>query len=215
MKSVATDTVADRHRSVSGMHVKVAYYSRKGTTEGLASLVAEGIRSRGHDVAMVPIKHLRRPGFLGAGRASMKEKEMELANDAGDFDLGDADIIILGGPVFAGKVNPFTRTFVKRATGLEGKVGGVFISCASSPSDGVALLDQLAQLVSAKGLEVRGRLVGSVKVRDRYPQLAEAFVAEVLDLDHAEIGGDGDPGDYEGADDAGDGGGNGGDGDGE
>ncbi len=192
MKSVTTDTVADRNRSVSGMRVKVAYYSRKGTTEGLCGMVAEGIRSRGHDVIMVPIRHLKRPGFLGAGRASIKEMEMELANEDGDYDLGDADMIILGGPVFAGKVNPYTRTFVKRARGLEGKVGGVLITCASGPSDGVALVDQLAQLASARGLEVRGRLVGSRKDRDRYPQLAEAFVAEVLDPDRGETGGDGE-----------------------
>jgi multimeric flavodoxin WrbA len=192
LKSVTIDTLADRHRSVRGMRVRVAYYSRKGITEGLSGMVAEAIRSRGHDVTMVPIRHVKRPGFLGAGRASMKEMEVELANDDGDYDLGDADMIILGGPVFAGKVNPYTRTFVKRARGLEGKVGGVLITCASGPIDGVALVDQLAQLASAKGLEVRGRLVGSRKVRDRYPQLAEAFVAEVLDLDRAETAGDGE-----------------------
>ncbi len=163
------------------MHVRIVYYSRKGTTEGLAGLVAEGISKRGHQVTMVPVKHVKRPGFLGAGRASMTEKEMELANDEGDYDLGDADLIVVGGPpIFAGKVNPFTRTFLARATGMEGKPGGVFICCASKPADGEQLVKELEALVSAKGLQVRGRLVGSNKVRDQYPQLAEEFVASVL-----------------------------------
>ncbi len=163
------------------MHVRIAYYSRKGTTKGLAGMVAEGITKRGHQVTMVPVKHVRKPGFLGAGRASMTEKEMELANEEDDYDLGDADLIIVGGPIFAGKVNPFTRTFLARATGMDGKPGGVFICCASKPADGEELVKELEALVSAKGLRVRGHLVGSRTVKEQHPQLAEEFVARVLD----------------------------------
>lgn len=194
------------------MHVKIAYYSRKGTTEGLANMIAKRIEKRGHQVTMVPIKHVKRPGFLGAGRASMKEMEMDLANDEADYDLGDADLVVVGGPIFAGKVNPFTRTFIGRARGLEGKQGGVFICCASSPSEGEPLVQQLVDLVATKGLRARARLVGSNKVREEYQRLADTFVGDLLDTAPAEVGGDADDGGSEGAGDDGGDGGDGGDG---
>ncbi len=209
LNSVVIVTPSRRLRAVTQMHVKIAYYSRKGTTEGLAGMVAKGIRGRGHQVTTVPIKHRKKPGFLGAGRASMTEREMDLANVEADYDLGDADLIVVGGPIFAGKVNPYTRTFLGRASGMEGKPGGVFISCASKPSDGEVLVNQLVDLASAKGLRVRAKLVGSNKVRDQYQHLADTFVADLLDTAPAEVGGDA----ADNGDDGGDGdGGNGGDG---
>ena len=162
------------------MHVKIAYYSRKGHTDKLAGMVAEGIQAKGHRVTMVPIKHVKRPGFLGAGRASVMEKEMELANVEGDYDLGDADMVIVGGPIFAGRVNPFTRTFLSRAKGMEDKPGGVFICCASKPADGEGLVKELEGMVSGKGLEVRAHLVGSDKVKEEHPRLAAEFVAQLF-----------------------------------
>jgi hypothetical protein len=194
------------------MHVKIAYYSRKGTTEGLAGMVAKGIQGRGHRVTLVPIRHAKRPGFLGAGRASMTEREMDLANVGGDYDLGDADLIVVGGPIFAGKVNPFTRTFLGRVRGMDGKPGGVFICCASKPSDGERLVEELVALASDRGLRVRARLVGSNKVRDKYQHLADTFVAQLLDTAPAEVGGDVDnvSGDGEDRNGSGEDGGNGG-----
>jgi menaquinone-dependent protoporphyrinogen IX oxidase len=186
------------------VHVKIAYYSRKGTTKGLAEMVAKAIQGRGHHVTMVPIRHVKKKGFLGAGRASQKMQEMELANDEVDFQLGDADLVIVGGPIFAYKVDPYTRTFLKRASGLEGKPGGVLITCGARPKDAQDYMNEMVGLVSAKGLRVRARLLGSNKLRDEYQAMAEQFAADVLDTAPAEVGGDS-------ADDAGD---DGGDGDG-
>ena len=162
------------------MHVRIAYYSRKGTTEGLAGMVAEGLRGRGHRVTMVPVRHVKRAGFIGAGRASLKGGEMELANDEADYDLGDADLVVLGAPIFAGRVDPYTRTFVGRASGMEGKPGGVFVTCAAGPDDKDAYLDRIEDLAASKGLQVRARMFGSRKLRERYAQLAGAFVDQLV-----------------------------------
>jgi menaquinone-dependent protoporphyrinogen IX oxidase len=184
------------------MHVKIAYYSRKGTTKGLAEMVAKAIQGRGHRVTIVPIEHVKKKGFLGTGRASQKMQDMELANDEADYQLGDADLVIVGGPIFAWKVDPYTRTFLKRASGMEGKPGGVLITCGARPEDAQEYMNEMVELASAKGLQVRARLLGSNKLRDEYEAMAEQFAADVLDAAPAEIGGGS-------ADDAGGDGGNG------
>jgi len=194
--------------------IRIAYYSRKGSTEGLVNKVVPRLRDRGHVVTTVPIRHRKRPGFLSAGRSSIKEEEVELENAEGDYDMSGAGMVILAGPIFAGRVNPWTRTYIKRVTGLEGKDGGVMITCASKPTDAEALVKELADLASARGLQVRARLAGSRKLVAEYDRLADGFVHQLLDLDHAEVGspdgaetgdeGDGDGGDGGDGDDGGD-----------
>ncbi|UCC92680.1 MAG: flavodoxin family protein [Thermoplasmata archaeon] len=167
------------------MRVVVVYYSRKGTTEGLAGMVAEGFRKRGHLVEMVPIRHSKRLGFIQTGRASVTKRDMELVNEDSDYDLTEADVVVIGGPIFASNVNPYTRTYIQRARGLEGKPGGVFICCYSKAKMGRGLVDRLAEMAEEKGLRVMGRLVGSTSLREEYPRMADEFAGQVLEgLDH-------------------------------
>ncbi len=196
------------------LDVRIVYYSRKGSTERLAGMVAEGFRSLGHEAMTVPIRHVKRPGFLSAGRMSMKDQEVELANDEADYDLGMTDIIIIGGPVFAGRVNPYTKTYLRRVSGLEGKPCGVFITCDSRTEDADGYVRELAEVASQRGLVVRSRMIGSRKAMERFQAMARSFVEEVLGVDSHEIGGESDDGGGNGDDgDGGDGdGGDGGDG---
>jgi hypothetical protein len=89
-------------------------------------------------------------------------------------------MVIVGGPIFAGKVNPFTRTFLARAEGLEGKPAGVFITCKSGPEDASDYIASITRLATHRGLHVRGDLAGSTKVRDQYDRLSRAFVEGLL-----------------------------------
>jgi menaquinone-dependent protoporphyrinogen IX oxidase len=165
------------------MLVSIAYYSRKGSTDGLAGLVAEEFRSRGHEVTLVRIKHTKKPGFFKAARTSIKHEDVELVNAESDFDMSPAELVVIGGPIFAGNVNPFTRAYLSRVTGLEGKPGGVFICCANKPEDAGDYIKELTKLASDQGLEVKANMVGSKRVKDHYPDLAKAFVEELLTLD--------------------------------
>lgn len=68
-------------------------------------------------------------------------------------------------------------------------------------------MDELETLARGYGLDVKGKLVGSRRVRTEYPGLARTFVGGVLGERYAEVGADdGDDGDDDGGD--------GGDGDG-
>lgn len=163
------------------MLVSIAYYSRKGTTDGLARMVAEEVRRRGHEANMVRIKHVKRPGFLKAARMSIKQMEdVELNNVEADLDMSSADMVVIGGPIFAGNVNPFTRTFLAKAKGLEGKPAGIFICCSSKPDDTVEYIEMLTKMANDRGLQVKGSLVGSTKVKDQYAKLSKAFVEDLL-----------------------------------
>jgi menaquinone-dependent protoporphyrinogen IX oxidase len=163
------------------MRVGIAYYSRKGTTDALAGLVAGELRERGHEVDMVRIKHVKRPGLLKVARMSTKRMDdVELDNVEADLDMTSADMVVIGGPIFAGNVDPFTRTYLARAKGLEGKPAGVFICCRSGPDDAGGYIEMLTKLATERGLLVKGSLAGSTKVRDQYDQLSKAFVDELL-----------------------------------
>ncbi len=191
--------------------IRVAYYTRKGATEGLVAKVVARLRERGHVVTTVQISHKKRPGFLSAGRSSIKEEVVELANAPGDFDMSGAGMVVIAGPIFAGRVNPWTRTYVGRVTGLDGKAGGVIITCASKPVDAAGLVKELADLAAGRGLLVRARLAGSRKLMDEYDRLADEFVHKLFDLGHAETwspegdetGDEGDGGDGDGDGDGG------------
>ena len=190
------------------MNISVVYYSRKGTTEGLAEMVAGKARSLGHEVSMVPIRHKRRPGFFKAATSARKGQLMELDNTATDLDLALADMIFLGGPVFAGHINPFMRSFLDRAKGLEGKDAAVFITCASPQGDAGGYIAQLRSLAEERGLSVQAELIGSRKLQAEYPAMARNFVLEALGVPAPAVEGDGE-------DTGGDPDGDGGEGDGD
>jgi flavodoxin len=190
------------------MNVRVVFYSRKGTTQGLAKLVSDEVRGYGYETTSTTIQHVKRPGFFGASKTADWEKIPDIANAEEDFDLAPAEVIFIGGPVFNGRVTAYVKAFLEKASGIEGKPVGVFICCASPPDEGQKYVEELEELVKGYGLDVKARLVGSRKVRTEYPNLARDFVGEVLGQRYTEIGGD-DGGDDDGGD------GNGGDGNGE
>lgn len=162
------------------MNVSVVYYSRKGATEGLARMVAGEARSMGHEVSVVPIMHLKRPGFFKAATSARKGQPMEIANPAGDLDLTTADMVFLGGPVFAGQMNAFMGSFLERAKGLEGKNAAVFITCASPRESAGEYIAQLRSMAEGRGLSVQAELIGSRQQEGDYGRMARDFVARAL-----------------------------------
>ena len=192
------------------MNVRVVFYSRKGTTQGLAKLVSDEVRGYGYETTSTAIQHVKRPGFFGAAKTSDWERIPDIANPEEDFDLAPTDVLFIGGPVFNGRVTAYVKAFLDRASGMDGKPAGVFICCASPPEDGEKYVQELEELARGYGLDVKAKLVGSRKVRSEYTELARTFVGEVLGERYTEIGGgDGDE------DEGGDGDGGDGDGDGE
>jgi len=90
------------------MRKLVAYYSRTGNTKFVAEKIVEQLDA---DLCEVVDKKNRKGKliFLTGGFAAMREKltEIEVTNSVEDYDL-----VVVGSPVWAGKISPAIRTFL-------------------------------------------------------------------------------------------------------
>jgi len=162
------------------MEVAIVYYSRTGNTQALADLLAEELRAREHSVRLVPISHSREPGFFGCLRIASGQREASICNPDTELDLSGADVVVVGGPVWAGRPAPYVRTYLDRARGLEGKPAGVFVSCNSESHRAEAFAPPMAEHAASRGLEVKASLTASRKDRGRHREMARAFLDELL-----------------------------------
>ena len=92
------------------MKTLVAYYSRSGNTRFVAQKIAEGLNA---DLCEIVDKKNRNGkwGFLTGGYSAFREKqtEIEVKKSVDAYDL-----VIVGSPVWAGKITPAIRTFLVR-----------------------------------------------------------------------------------------------------
>ena len=92
------------------MRKLVAYYSRTGNTKFVAEKIADQLNAETCEV----IDKKNRKGkliFLTGGYAALREKltDIEVTKTIDDFDF-----IIVGSPVWAGKIAPAIRTFLAK-----------------------------------------------------------------------------------------------------
>ena len=92
------------------MKKMVAYYSRSGNTKFVAEKIADKLNAETCEV----IDKKNRKGkliFLTGGYAALREKltEIEVTKTINDYDF-----IIVGSPVWAGKIAPAIRTFLAK-----------------------------------------------------------------------------------------------------
>jgi NAD(P)H dehydrogenase (quinone) len=138
--------------------VLIAFYSRSGVTEALASVVAEGARAAGADVRMRRARELvsaevmaKAPGWREAAEAMNAKYEAPTEADA-----EWADAIVFGGPTRFGAVASELKAYIDSLGGLwfqgklNGKAGSVFGS-SSTPHGGnestlISLYNPLAHL---------------------------------------------------------------------
>ncbi len=138
--------------------VLIAFYSRSGVTEALASAVAEGARAAGADVRMRRARELvsaevmaKAPGWREAAEAMNAKYEAPTEADA-----EWADAIVFGGPTRFGAVASELKAYIDSLGGLwfqgklNGKAGSVFGS-SSTPHGGnestlISLYNPLAHL---------------------------------------------------------------------
>jgi flavodoxin len=113
------------------MSIGIVYYSRTGNTRAAAHLLAEKLRTQNPSVDLIEIEAVKRPGFLAAGRAAMKEKELPIKNP--NFDLGKYETLIVGSPTWADCCSPFIKTFFSSAKNIKGKNAVLFITGGGKP----------------------------------------------------------------------------------
>ena len=162
------------------MEVVIAFYSRTGNTQAMADLLEEEARQRGHTVRLVQIAHDRKPGYFGCLGLASGRKDADIANTESELDLGGADLVILGAPVWGGRFAPFVRTFLERAKGREGKPAGVFVSCGSTIDRASRFAPEMGEYASSMGLAVKSTMCASRKDRQMHREIGRAFLDELL-----------------------------------
>jgi len=90
------------------METLVVYYSRTGNTQFVAEKIAENL---GVETCEVMDKKNRKGklNFLKSGYESIREKLTEIEVNK---KIDDYDFVIIGSPVWAGKIPPAIRTFL-------------------------------------------------------------------------------------------------------
>ena len=109
------------------MKTAIIFYSRTGNTRHVAQILGEKLRGKKTDVDVIEIKEEKRLSYLKAGYIGLKQKELPIKNT--DVDLKKYDIIILGSPIWAGKLCPYLKTFLRQAKNVKGKTTAVYITC--------------------------------------------------------------------------------------
>jgi flavodoxin len=92
------------------MRTLVAYHSRTGNTRFVAEKIAEQLGAETCEVVDKK-KRTGRLGFLTSGYAATRKKltDIEVSKPIDNYDL-----IIIGSPVWAGKITPAIRTFITK-----------------------------------------------------------------------------------------------------
>lgn len=115
------------------MKTAVVYYSMMGNSRYVAQKVAEAL---GADmIPLTPVKAYPDSGFrmfFWGGKSAVMGEKPKLEPYA--FDASAYDLVILGGPVWAGTFAPPLRTFMaENRNGLQGKRVAAFFCCSGGP----------------------------------------------------------------------------------
>ena len=107
------------------MKILVVFYSRDGHTKRAAEIIAESLNA---DIDKIEDKKSRKGiiGFLRAGYDATRGKTTDI-----NFSKkpADYDVIILGGPVWNGRITPAVRTYLlKNKESIKKSV--FFVTCA-------------------------------------------------------------------------------------
>jgi len=158
------------------MKTLVVYYSRSGTTKNVAETIARRLRAEIEE--LVPIKgYAGFFGFLRGGfQASFKATPVirDLKTDPSAFEL-----LVIGTPVWASKIAPPVRTFIKNHKSKFKKVACFCTSgsVAGSLKDGNALVE-MAEYCGIKPVATAG-FQQKMAAEKNFAQKLDEFLKEI------------------------------------
>ena len=117
------------------MRALIVYHSRTGVTEKLMRAVGEELEHSGHRVEYHKLEPARPLGYFGAGWAALKRREAELKADP-PKTLRTYELVIVAGPVQAGKTSAELNTFLNNMPDGIGRRFGVFATMGGGNAEG-------------------------------------------------------------------------------
>ena len=163
------------------MKIGIVYYSRTGNTRKAAHLLEEKFKKGDTEVDLIEIEHVKRPGFLTAGRSAMKQEEVPIKNT--DFDMKKYDILIIGSPTWAGNPSPFVKGFMNKAENIKNKKIAVFSTCSGSIDNREKFNKAIKNNLQNLGLETIDKYLALQMKKDQIidgEQNIDGFVNTVL-----------------------------------
>lgn len=122
--------------------ILVGYYSKTGTTEEMAELIAEGMEESDHDV----------------------EVDLREIEDVDVDSLPEYDGIVLGSPTYYGQpaaeIKKFLDESIRHHGDLEGRVGGAFSSSANTAGGNETTIMSLLEALLIHGIVIQGMADG-------------------------------------------------------
>jgi flavodoxin len=151
--------------------ILIAYYSLSGNTERVARDLAARL-----DADVLELRELKnRRGFLGhlgAAFDSMRERSGLLGHL--DRSAGDYQLTIIGSPIWAGKITPAVRTYLKT---IRGSVRNVAFFTTSGSTDVARVAPRMARLAGAEVLATAGFTQSDLREAARYESRMNDFIA--------------------------------------
>jgi flavodoxin len=122
------------------MKALVIFYSRTGTTKKVAESISSALRCDVEEI--IDPKNRSGPiGYLKSGRDAMMKKIAKI--DRAKRDPADYDTIIIGTPVWAGRMTPAIRTYIMR---YGEHLPNVAFFCTQGGSGGENTLAEMSEL---------------------------------------------------------------------
>jgi len=130
------------------MNPMIIYHSHTGTTRSVAKQVHAACGGRLVEVTLkerhsAPVAYLS--GLIGAFRHRQIPIEPER------IDVSDADILVIGTPVWGRRPTPAVATAVGALEGCSGKNAVIFATCKGAPGDALAVL---RGILGSRGVKV-------------------------------------------------------------
>jgi len=152
------------------MKTLVVYYSRSGTTRTVAKQLAQLLDA---DVEEIQDSSSRKGpiGFMRSGYQALNERKASIGKPV--RNPGDYDVVIVGTPIWAGRVSSPVRTYLEQARGNV-RSGAFFYTSGSGEYPSV--LGEMAQIVGCKSravIGVTGKQVSSGDVSGLLAAFAE------------------------------------------
>jgi hypothetical protein len=142
------------------MKILIAYYSRTGGTEKLASAIQKEFGKRGHAVDVEKIVPIKEHGFWGWSYIRMIKGECPIQPIL-IKDVSGYDAILIGSPNWTRLALPVAR-YLKQVQGLKYKTVGFFSTTAAPPAlEWYILSAYLLDLTFSRAVEERGGRIKS------------------------------------------------------
>jgi flavodoxin len=151
------------------MKAIIVYYSRTGRSEKAAMAVKAALSSAGIDTELEKINPLKTKGHIKNAFMSLLRREVPILNV--NLDVSMYDLIIIGGPVWAGSTAAPLNSYLEDIHGISGKKAAAFVTMAAF--GGNRVLKQISKAIGSrggkyiKGIELHSKDVDDEKMLDQ------------------------------------------------